>query len=168
MVGLTMMRPSLMSLFTCVRELALPISDCSEGSSHILRFPTPATLAARRFCDRRFTMSHLHEVRRIFFPAKNGQTHRFQILSVYTSERMRSLLKVTAVEEITRTLDLRKRSMKVLPLWMMILIALRKSSHHCDCIVTGREVPVNWNGTGLFSVVRVSLRCHSNSEFLSQ
>jgi len=32
-----------------LRELALPISACSAGSSQILRLPTPAMLAARRF-----------------------------------------------------------------------------------------------------------------------
>ena len=55
-VGFTMMRPSLMSFFTCVRELALPISDCSLGSSQIFRLPTPATDAASRFCERRLTI----------------------------------------------------------------------------------------------------------------
>ena len=55
-VGLIIMRPSLMSFLTCVREFAFPISACSAGSSQILRWPTLATLAARRFCDRRFTM----------------------------------------------------------------------------------------------------------------
>jgi len=55
-VGLIMTRPSLMSFLTCVRELAFPISACSAGSSQILRLPTPATLAARRFCDLRLTM----------------------------------------------------------------------------------------------------------------
>ena len=54
-VGLIIMRPSLISFFTCVREFAFPISACSAGSSQILRWPTLATLAARRFCDRRFT-----------------------------------------------------------------------------------------------------------------
>ncbi len=55
-VGLIMMRPSLISFFTWVRELALPISDCSLGSSQILRLPTAATDAASRFCERRLTM----------------------------------------------------------------------------------------------------------------
>ena len=55
-VGLTMTWPSLMSLVTCLRELALPISACSAGSSQILRLPTPAMLAARRFCERRLTV----------------------------------------------------------------------------------------------------------------
>lgn len=50
-------RPSLMSFLMWFRELALPISACSAGSSQILRLPTPATEAARRFCERRLTMS---------------------------------------------------------------------------------------------------------------
>jgi hypothetical protein len=57
-VGLTITRPSLMSFLTCVRELAFPISACSAGSSQILRLPTPATLAARRFWERRFTTGY--------------------------------------------------------------------------------------------------------------
>ena len=80
MVGLTMIRPSLISLRTLVREFALPISFCSDGSSptdpqnvpskssarygatrerrtaQILRLPTPATDAASRFWDRRLTI----------------------------------------------------------------------------------------------------------------
>jgi len=55
-VGLMIIRPSFISFLTWVRELAFPISACSAGSSQILRWPTLATLAARRFCDRRFTM----------------------------------------------------------------------------------------------------------------
>jgi hypothetical protein len=50
-------RPSLMSFLMWVRELAFPISDCSAGSSQILRLPTPATDAASRFCERRLTMA---------------------------------------------------------------------------------------------------------------
>lgn len=42
----------------CVRELALPISACSAGSSQTLRLPTPATEAARRFCERRLTIRY--------------------------------------------------------------------------------------------------------------
>ena len=59
-VGLIIMRPSLMSFLTCVREFAFPISACSAGSSQILRSPTLATLAARRFCDRRFTIDIIY------------------------------------------------------------------------------------------------------------
>ena len=59
-VGLIIMRPSLISFLTCVREFAFPISACSAGSSQILRWPTLATLAARRFCDRRFTIDIIY------------------------------------------------------------------------------------------------------------
>ena len=62
-VGLIIMRPSLMSFLTCVREFAFPISACSAGSSQILRWPTLATLAARRFCDRRFTIDIIYIIR---------------------------------------------------------------------------------------------------------
>jgi hypothetical protein len=55
-VGLTNTCPSLISFLTCVRELALPISACSAGSSQILRLPTPATDAASRFWERRLTI----------------------------------------------------------------------------------------------------------------
>lgn len=64
-VGLMITRPSLMSFLTCVRELAFPISACSAGSSQIFLFPTPATLAARRFCDRRLTKSCQKTIRQI-------------------------------------------------------------------------------------------------------
>ena len=50
-----MMSPSFISFFTCARELAFPISDCSAGLSQILRCPTPLTEAARRFWERRLT-----------------------------------------------------------------------------------------------------------------
>lgn len=45
-----------MSLRTVWREFALEISLTSFGSSQILRWPQPATAAARRFCVRRFTL----------------------------------------------------------------------------------------------------------------
>ncbi|KAL2824645.1 hypothetical protein BDW59DRAFT_84298 [Aspergillus cavernicola] len=54
--GLRMMRPSLTSLRTVWRELALEISLISLGSSQILRLPQPTTEAARRFWVRRLTL----------------------------------------------------------------------------------------------------------------
>ena len=56
--GFRIMRPSETSLRTVWRELALEISFCSFGSSHILRLPHPTTLAARRFCVRRLTLQY--------------------------------------------------------------------------------------------------------------
>lgn len=54
-VGLIIMQPSLISFLMCVREFSFQILACSAGSSQILCWPTLATLAARRFCDRKFT-----------------------------------------------------------------------------------------------------------------
>lgn len=54
--GFWMIRPSARSLRTVWRELALASSEASLGSSQILRLPQPATLAARRFCVRRFVL----------------------------------------------------------------------------------------------------------------
>lgn len=55
--GLRIISPSLTSLRTVCRELALEISVLSLGSSQILRLPQPTTEAARRFWVRRLTLS---------------------------------------------------------------------------------------------------------------
>jgi len=75
-VGFMITRPSLMSFLTCAREFAFPISDCSAGSSQILRFPTPATEAASRFWERRLTiLSKLIDSLVRQQSAKNGWLH---------------------------------------------------------------------------------------------
>lgn len=54
-VGFLIIRPSLCSLATFLRELAREISLISLGSNQILRSPHLSTEAARRFCKRRET-----------------------------------------------------------------------------------------------------------------
>ena len=75
--GLRIIRPSLMSLRTFWRELALAMVVASLGSSQILRLPHLSTLAARRFCTRRDTLKRtkkgeLVRVFRGFLEAKNA------------------------------------------------------------------------------------------------
>ena len=53
-VGFLMMRPSETNFRMVCRELALPISVISLGSSQTLFLPQPRTDAARRFCVVRF------------------------------------------------------------------------------------------------------------------
>ena len=50
-VGLTMIRPSLISLRTLVRELAFPISFCSDGSSPTDAQRVPSKSSARVWCN---------------------------------------------------------------------------------------------------------------------